>query len=112
VLYAVEDFSQAVPVLSRSQVEIVVSRLVGVGGIAVLADNAAARAYCAGSALPTGARQPSLLVKWQGPDLTQLPKGLAAQLASGQFHQAEVGSCAPQGAQSSFTVYRVAVLLY
>jgi uncharacterized protein YkwD len=112
VLYAVEDFSQAEPVLSQSQLEIVIARLVGVRGITILADTSAARAYCAGSKLPAGARQPSFLMTWQGTDLTKLPKPLADRLASGQFHQAEVGSCAPQGATGSFTLYRVAVTLY
>lgn len=112
VLYAVEDFSRAVPQLSRSQVEIVIGRLVGVSGVTVLAENAAARAYCAGDGAPKGPRQPGFLMKWQGPDLAQLPRPLAARLASGQYHQAEVGSCAPEGAKDGFTVYRVAVLLY
>lgn len=112
VLYAVEDFSQAEPVLTPSQVEIVISRLVGVSGITIMASNKGARAYCAGASVPASSRQPSFLIKWQGPDLTQLPQALASRLASGQFHEAEVGSCAPQGAKESFTVYRVAVLLY
>lgn len=112
VLYAVEDFSRAVPQLSRDQVEIVIGRLVGVSGVTVLADDAAARAYCAGIAPPRGARQPSFLMKWQDADLQQLPRPLVDRLSSGRYHQAEVGSCAPQGAQAGFTVYRVAVLLY
>ncbi len=112
VLYAVEDFSQAVPVLTRRQVEIVISRLVAVSGIKILADTKAARTYCAAGNVPQGGMEPSFLIKWQGPSLTTLPQSLASRLASGQYHQAEVGSCAPQGAKGSFTVYRVAVLLY
>ena len=112
VLYAVEDFSTAEPVLTRSQVEIVISRLVGVSGITILANNKAARAYCATGNTPEDGMEPSFLIKWQGPSLTELPKALASRLASGQYHEAEVGSCAPQDAQGSFTVYRVAVLLY
>ncbi len=112
VLYVVEDFSRAEPVLTRSQVEIVISRLVEMSGITILAGNEAARTYCATGNAPKDKMLPSFLITWQGPSLTELPKALAAQLASGEYHQAEVGSCAPQDVKGSFTVYRVAVLLY
>jgi Cysteine-rich secretory protein family len=112
VLYAVEDFSQAVPVLTHRQVEIVVSRLVAARGITILADNKAARTYCATGNAPPDGRAPSLMISWQGSNLTALPSSLASPLASGHYHQAEVGSCAPQGVKESFTAFRVAVLLY
>jgi hypothetical protein len=112
MLYAVEDFSRAEPVLSRRQVEMVISRLVAARGVTMLASNRAARAYCATGNVPENASPPSFLVKWQGPNLTALPPPLLSRLASGHYHGAEVGSCAPQGAKGSFTVYRVAVLLY
>jgi hypothetical protein len=49
---------------------------------------------------------------WQAADLTLLPKQLRDRLVSGQYRQAVVGSCPPQGQEGSFTAYRVAVLLY
>jgi uncharacterized protein YkwD len=115
VLYAVEDFSRAVPALSRSQVEIVVSRLVSAGGVTAFSDPAPARAACASNEGSPGSGsepQPHFIMRWQDSNLTRLPQPLADRLASGKYHQAAVGSCPPQGQQAGFTVYRVAVLLY
>jgi uncharacterized protein YkwD len=115
VLYAAEDFSRAVPVLSRSQVEIVVSRLVSASGVAIVADPTPARAACAtdeGMPRSAGGQEPQFAMRWQSGDLTRLPQALVERLASERYRQAAVGSCAPQGAEGSFTVYRVAVLLY
>ena len=112
ILYAVEDFSRAEPVLTRSQVEMVISRLVAAHGVTLLASDRAAQAFCATGNMPKNAQPPKFLVKWQGPDLTVLPQALASQLASRQYNAAEVGSCAPHAVNGSFTVYRVAVLLY
>ena len=55
---------------------------------------------------------PGLVVRWQDSDLSRLPKGLVDNLASGTYHEAAVGSCEPKGVESTFTVYRVAALLY
>jgi hypothetical protein len=51
-------------------------------------------------------------MRWQDADLNQLPSRLLENLASGRYRHAAVGSCPPRGAEGSFTVYRVAVLLY
>jgi hypothetical protein len=49
---------------------------------------------------------------WEGAQLTQLPKSLVSELATGKYHQASVGSCSTQGQKGAFTAYRIAVLLY
>jgi hypothetical protein len=41
-----------------------------------------------------------------------LPEALVKRLASGSYHQAAVGSCPARGTEGSFTLYRLAVLLY
>jgi hypothetical protein len=51
-------------------------------------------------------------MRWQAGDLTQLPQVLAQKLASGNYHQAAVGSCPAQSGENSFSAYRLAVLLY
>jgi len=115
VLYAVEDFSRAVPVLSRSQVEIVVSRLVDASGVVVAADPSAARAACAtdeGMPRSSSGQEPGFVMRWQTADLTGLPRALVVRLASGRYREAAVGSCAAVGVEGGFTAYRVAVLLY
>ena len=51
-------------------------------------------------------------MRWQDPDLSRLPQALVDRLASGNYHQAAVGSCPAQIPEGSFTAYRVAVILY
>jgi hypothetical protein len=49
---------------------------------------------------------------WEDAQLIRLPKSLVDELATGKYHQASVGSCSTQGQESTFTAYRIAVLLY
>ena len=114
VLYAVADYSRAVAVLSQSQVEAQVGSLLRARGISLLRENGDARAACRlEKGLPSdGANTPSFVMRWQDANLDQLPPRLVESLASGRYHRAAVGSCPPRGAEGSFTVYRIAVLLY
>jgi len=112
-LYAVADYERAVPMLSQTQIEAQVAGLLR--GVAILPDPNLARAACAaGGALPHPASgpRPHFAMYWEGAQLNQLPQALMDKLATGQYHQASVGSCSPQGEESSFTAYRIAVLLY
>ncbi len=115
VLYAVEDFSQAVLALQPDQVEAQVASLIRVSGVGVLQDVSVARRAChSNDGIPTGpqGRTPGFVMRWQSPDLTRLPKPLADRLASGRYKLAAVGACPAQGVSRGFTDYRVAVLLY
>jgi hypothetical protein len=114
-LYAVADYERAVPVLTQAQVEAEVARLIKANGGAVLRDPALARVACAadeGMPRGIGGPQPRFIMRWQDAELTRLPQALIDRMASGELHQAAVGSCPPQGQQGAFTAYRVAVLLY
>ncbi|MGA7830006.1 MAG: CAP domain-containing protein [Terracidiphilus sp.] len=114
-LYAVADYERTVPVLTQLQIESAVAQLVRVSGLTVLRDNAAARALCAtDQGIPDSfsGPKPGFIMRWQGADLTQLPRDLVNRMASGEYRQAAVGSCPPQGDQGAFTAYRLAVLLY
>jgi len=114
-LYAVADFSAAVQQLSRAQVEAKVADLIRVSGVAILPDAGQARAACAtdqGMPPAKPGMQPLFLMRWQSSSLDVLPKGLTEKLASGRYRRASVGSCKAEGAQDSFSAYRVAVLLY
>jgi hypothetical protein len=112
VLYAVADYSKAVPVLTPAQVEANIGGLLRAKGMAILADPSDARAYCSQEGAARIARQPSFRMLWQEADLTILPQALLGRIASGQYRQAAVGSCPAQDVEGSFTAYRVAVLLY
>ena len=54
---------------------------------------------------------PSLMVKYEASDLSQLPAQLDQKIQSGKYRAAAVGACQPPSS-SSFTHFRVAVLLY
>jgi hypothetical protein len=114
-LYAVADYEQAVAALTQDQVEEEVAALVEANGIAVERDPVLARAACAmeqGMPETKQGPQPRFVMRWQGADLTHLPRALVDQLASGAFREAAIGSCPPRNLEGAFTAYRIAVLLY
>lgn len=114
-LYAVADYSRGVQALDHAQVEARVAALLRSTGVAVMQNNAAARAACAtDEGLPARDAEgmPRFIMRWQDSNLSLLPQPLRQKLESGQYRRAEVGSCAPRNMGGDFTAYRVAVLLY
>ncbi len=115
VLYAVADYSHAVLALSAPQVEARVAGLIRPSGVTILVNPSLARAACTrDSGLPRAASgpQPRFIMRWQDSDLARLPQALVDRLSSGNYTKASIGSCPAQSAQSSFSAYRIAVLLY
>jgi len=55
--------------------------------------------------------RPEFIMRWQDAELDRLPGALLDRIATGKYHEAAVGSCPVQSAETTFTVYRVAVLL-
>ena len=51
-------------------------------------------------------------MRWQDADISKLPEALLDRLSSGDYHRASVGSCPAKDLEGSFTLYRMAVLLY
>jgi uncharacterized protein YkwD len=115
VLYAVADYSRAVAALSAPQIEARVAGLIRASGVKILGDPTMARAACAtesGMPHPASGPQPRFVMRWQDAELTRLPQPLVDRLGSGNYTGASIGSCPAQGGQSSFSAYRIAVLLY
>jgi Cysteine-rich secretory protein family len=115
VLFAVADYARAVPVLAPSQVEDTVARLLRERRVAVRRDTSGARAACRldhGLPSMSGEDTPQFVMRWQDSDMSHLPGALEERLSSGRYRQASVGSCPARNVEGSFTVYRVAVLLY
>jgi uncharacterized protein YkwD len=113
-LYAVEDFSRSVQVLSTEQVEATVSHLVAETGVSAHGNSTGARLACAqdhGLPVSLDNRRPEFIMRWQVAELSLLPAALLDRIATGKYHEAAVGSCPTQSADNTFTVYRVAVLL-
>jgi len=124
VLYVVADYAKLAPSLTLAQVESQVSGVLKRHGLTMIDDPAAARRYCAPDAdgLPsstnTGSANetPRFGMRWQTTDLSVLPQQLEEKIAGRAFHRAAVGACEPHasnsGDRSSFSSFRVAVLLY
>ncbi|KAA6462159.1 CAP domain-containing protein [Acidobacteria bacterium AB60] len=114
-LYAVADYTKGVVVLSRAQVEEKVGALIHTSGLSLRSDPRDARAACEmDRGIPgtlTG-KQPGFIMRWQSADLGTLPQQLVQRMGSREYHLASVGACTPQGDQTEFTQFRVAVLLY
>lgn len=114
-LYAVADYSKGVAVLNRTQIEAKVSELVRMSGLGLRTDPRDARAACElDRGLPstlTG-KHPGFIMRWQSADLGRLPQELVNRMGTREYRLASVGACTPQGDQTQFTQYRVAVLLY
>lgn len=111
-LWAVEDFAEASQVLTRQQVEQKVSALVQALHIDPSGPASEAEQACAmEKGLPPASKARSV-VRFETPDLSHLPNGLAASIGNGQFKEAAVGACAPRANNPAFTTYRVAILLY
>lgn len=114
-LYAVADYSHAVQMLDRDAAESAVARVLRGKGVRVLRDSTDARAACAmdrGLPRQLAGPQPGFVVRWQDSELTRLPQSLEQRLGAGGFREASVGNCPAQEVEGSFTVYRMAVLLY
>jgi uncharacterized protein YkwD len=113
-IYAVEDFSRSVQVLSREQVEAAVSNMVQATGVAAHGNSIGARLACEqdhGLPVSLDNRRPEFIMRWQDAQLRRLPEALVDRIATGKYHEAAVGSCPTQSPDATFTVYRVAVLL-
>jgi len=110
--YAVEDFAEASEVLTRNQVEQRVRELLRAQNVDPSAPSGPAEQACSmAHGIPQGLNVRSI-VRFETPDLAQLPVQVAQQIRSGDFRKAAVGACPPQSTQGSFTTYRVAVLFY
>jgi Cysteine-rich secretory protein family len=111
-LYAVEDFAAASQALTVTQVEQKVGGLLSAMHVDPSGPANEAEAACAMEhGMPPGTKARSL-VRFETPDLTQLPSQVAQQIQSGGFTRAAVGACAPRETNPNFTSYRVTVLLY
>ncbi len=111
-LYAVEDFDRSVTKLSLGQQESAVGqRLQATGLVSILPTTENARKTCAMDSGYAGNRRPWFIMRYTATDLNQLPNMLEQKLASGRYHEAEVGACRVEST-NNFTAYSIAVMLY
>lgn len=112
LMFAVADYMLAVPALKPAEVEARFAKLLRGRHIIVSSEVIDARRYCASSESYQGSFPARFTMRWENPDVTQLPAELVAELANGSYRHASIGSCPVQKADREFTSYRVGVLLY
>lgn len=110
--FGVEDFSDAVAALTRTQVEQKIDALLLRQGIQPSGPTRDARQTCEMPSGTAGGSKPRFVIRWESPDLSHLPPALDARIKTGQFHVAAIGACGSMHPKQDFTTYRVAVLLY
>jgi hypothetical protein len=111
ILFAVEDFSQAVAMLSVEEQEGIVGAKLRGRGLRLLNDKGAARRSCVLDNGYAGSQEPSFILHFATADLQSLPDLLDQKIRTGKYHAAAVGAC-PSDAKVGLSLYRIAVLLY
>jgi uncharacterized protein YkwD len=111
-LYAVEDFGHRVDDLTFDEQETAVgSLLTAATPLTLLSMPEDARRSCTMDTGYAGARQPWFVMRFTAKSLTRLPEELNNKLATGKYHEAAVGACAPRDSQP-FSYFNIVVLLY
>jgi len=110
-LYAVEDFAETAQALSLQAVEERVGTLLHAENVDASAPAGPAEQACRmRRGLPQGTTARAV-VRFETPDLSQLPAAVMQQIRAKNFTRAAVGACPPPAAED-FTTYRIAILFY
>ena len=111
-LFAVEDFERTLAPMTLQQQENSVGAVIGKSNVAVLQSDSTARKTCSReTGTPAGIRPPAFVMRYTTSDVGRLPEELQSRLATGKYTSAVVGAC-PADDGGSFSMYRIAVLLY
>lgn len=111
-LYAVQDFGRTVEDLTfEEQESAVASLLISVTSLTILDIPEDVHRTCAMGTGYAGSRTPAFVFRYTSGSLTELPEMLQRKLATGLYHEAAVGACAPKDIQS-FSYFNIVVLLY
>ena len=110
-LYAVEDFSRVVVVLSIEEQEKRVGDLVASRSLRLLDLGKDARKSCELDRDSWGSSKPKYVAHYETPDISQLPQNVEKEIQSHRYKSAAVGACQQKEA-SGFTRFRIVLLLY
>jgi len=109
LLFAVENFAQAVPVLSIQEQEKQVGALLVARGLRLLKIENDARESCKLDRDLVGSGKPRYIAHYETPDILSLPESLEREIRSRPYKAAAVGACPPT---SGIARFRIVVLLY
>jgi uncharacterized protein YkwD len=110
ILFAVEDFSAAVPALNLDAQELQVASLLSAHSLRLVSATDDARRTCDMDRGWFGQR-PLSVMRYETTDLSRLPDDVEQKLQGGRFRTAAVGAC-DAGSSSGFTRFRIAILLF
>lgn len=111
-LYVVQDFAHVIAARGPEQVERRVGDLLRHQGIDPDGPRGPAEAACRSQRGIPGGPGVRLVIRFETSDLNQLPEQVVEALRRGHYRRAGVGACAPERAQTGFTTFRVALVLY
>ena len=110
MLFAVQDFAAAVPMLSLEAQETMVAEEIVSHGQRAVSITPDARKTCEMERGSAGQR-PVSVARYETADLTQLPGDIEQKLQSGKYHSVAVGACEANSA-TGFARFRIAILFY
>jgi hypothetical protein len=112
-LFAVDDFDRSVLPSTRTQEEGMVAQILKQDAptITILPATEDARKTCSMQTGYAGKREPWFVMRYTADDLQRLPSVLQAKLATGKYHEAQVGACTAQDTRN-YSAYSIAVMLY
>jgi hypothetical protein len=110
-LYAVEDFSVAIASLAVEAQEEKITALLAARGLRVTSERDNARTLCSDELAPAGHR-PMLILRYETPDISELPEPLEQKIRDGKYRDAAVGACQPKESATRIARFRITVLLF
>jgi hypothetical protein len=110
-LYAVEDFSTAIASINIEAQEEKVTALLAAKGLVVSTEREKARKLCSDDLAPPGHRA-MLILRYEAPDISELPEPLERKIRDGKYREAAVGACQPKESATGIARFRITVLLF
>jgi uncharacterized protein YkwD len=110
-LWAVEDFSVAVAYMNTEAQEEKVTALLAAKGLVVSTEREKARKLCSDDLAPPGHRA-MLILRYEAPDISELPEALERKIRDGKYREAAVGACQPKESATGIARFRIIVLLF
>jgi uncharacterized protein YkwD len=109
-LYAVEDFSLAVASMGIEAQEEKVAALLARKGLRVSGEMERARKVCIDDRVVAG-HESMLILRFEAPDISELPKPVEQKLRDSKYQDAAVGACQPKE-NTGIARFRITVLLF
>ena len=111
MLFAVEDFAAAVPVLNLDAQELQVGSLLSSRGLRLVNATPEARRTCDMDRGWAGQR-PMYVLRYETGDLSHLPDEVDQRVQGGKYKSVAVGACDAGGSGGAFARFRIAILLF